>query len=194
MDFHVLVLGTSSWPLSAPPTDMTPPPEFQKTMDRFKQYYSKKHSGRRITWLWNQSRNELRSTWTSPKYIFTTNSYQAAILLQYNAGSDSLSFEELKAGTGISEDQLKAQLDMLVKLKVLTSEDDQYDLNLSFKSKSIRVPLNRPVKAETKQEAVDLMKTIDEDRRLLVQAIIVRIMKSRKVIPLFISQWVKSTY
>lgn len=180
VDFHVLVLGTSSWPLSAPPTDMTPPAEFQKTMDRFKQYYSKKHSGRRLTWLWNQSRNELRSTWTTPKYTFMVNSYQAAILLQYNAGSDSLSFEELKAGTSISDDQLRAQLDTMVKLKVLTKDDEQYDLNLSFKSKTIRVQLNRPVKAETKQEAADVLKTVDEDRRLLVQAIIVRIMKSRK--------------
>lgn len=150
-------------------------------MDRFKQYYSKKFSGRRIQWLWNQSRNELRATWTTPKYTFMVGSYQAAILLQYNAGSDSLSYEEIKAGTSISDDQLKAQLDTLVKLKVLTKEDDQYDLNLNFKSKSIRVNLNRPVKAETKQEAVDVMKTVDEDRRLLIQAIIVRIMKSRKV-------------
>lgn len=38
-----------------------------------------------------------------------------------------------------------------------------------------------PVKAETKAEAADVMKTVDEDRRLLIQAIIVRIMKSRKV-------------
>lgn len=160
---------------------MTAPAEFQRTIDRFKQFYAKKHSGRRLTWLWNQSRNELRSTWTSPKYTFMVNSYQACILLQYNAGSDSLSIEDLKAGTGISDDQLKAQLDTMVKLKVLTKDDDQYDLNLGFKSKTIRVQLNRPVKAETKQEAVDVMKTVDEDRRLLVQAIIVRIMKSRKV-------------
>ena len=37
------------------------------------------------------------------------------------------------------------------------------------------------VKSETKAEAADVMKTVDEDRRLLIQAIIVRIMKSRRV-------------
>lgn len=45
----------------------------------------------------------------------------------------------------------------------------------------IRVQLNMPVKSESKAEAADVMKTVDEDRRLVIQATIVRIMKSRKV-------------
>lgn len=43
VDFHVLVLGKSSWPISAPTSDMAPPVELQKTLERFKQFYSKKH-------------------------------------------------------------------------------------------------------------------------------------------------------
>jgi hypothetical protein len=45
---------------------------------------------------------------------------------------------------------------------------------LEFKSKKIRVSLNAPIKAEQKAESVDVMKTVDEDRRLLIQAVIVR--------------------
>jgi len=45
----------------------------------------------------------------------------------------------------------------------------------------IRVPLNVPVRSEAKAEAADVMKTVDEDRKLVMQAIIVRIMKSRRV-------------
>lgn len=95
------------------------------------------HSGRKLTWVWNQSRNELRTTYTSTKYTLATSSYQATILLQYNGGSDSLSFEDLQAGTQISEDVLKPQLALLVKQKILTQDDDTYDLNLDYKSKKV---------------------------------------------------------
>jgi DNA-binding IclR family transcriptional regulator len=64
-------------------------------------------------------------------------SYQACILLQFNGGSDSLSYQELQTGTSLNDETLKAQLAQLVKQKVLTQEDDQYDLNLKFQSKKV---------------------------------------------------------
>ncbi|KAG9124416.1 hypothetical protein FRC07_011702, partial [Ceratobasidium sp. 392] len=45
----------------------------------------------------------------------------------------------------------------------------------------IRVNLNQPIKAEVKQESSDVLKTVDEDRKYVIQATIVRIMKARKV-------------
>lgn len=43
-----------------------------------------------------------------------------------------------------------------------------------FKSKKIRVNLNLPIKAETKTESTDVLKTVDEDRKYVIQATIVR--------------------
>ena len=43
-----------------------------------------------------------------------------------------------------------------------------------FKSKKIRINLNQPIKAEAKAEASDVLKTVDEDRKYVIQATIVR--------------------
>jgi len=40
--------------------------------------------------------------------------------------------------------------------------------------------LNRPIKAEVKAESSEALKTIDDDRKHVIQATIVRIMKARK--------------
>ena len=45
---------------------------------------------------------------------------------------------------------------------------------IGFKSKKIRVNLNQPIKAETKAESSDVLKTVDEDRKYVIQATIVR--------------------
>lgn len=86
--------------------------------------------GRKLTWLWHVSKNEIRTTYLSQKYIFMVSSYQMAILTQFNNG-DSLSLKDLLDGTRIAEGYLKPQLATLVKAKVLLQEGDTYDLNLS---------------------------------------------------------------
>ncbi|BGP58323.1 hypothetical protein JCM8202_002945 [Rhodotorula sphaerocarpa] len=184
VDFSVLVLGTAQWPLTAPSTKLNMPAELAKSKERFEQYYLNKHSGRKLTWLWQHSRNELRTLYTPQKYFFVVSTYQACVLLQFNSsGSDALSYADLETGTGLNAESLKPVLALLVKQRVLELSDvDMYELNLGFKSKKIRVPLNMPVKAEQKQESAEVMKHVDEDRKLLIQATIVRIMKSRKTL------------
>jgi cullin 1 len=87
------------------------------------------HSGRKLTWLHNYSKNELRTNYTNQKYILMTSAYQAAVLLQYNR-NDTLSLQELQEATKISVEILGQVLALLVKAKVLVNDEkDQYDLN-----------------------------------------------------------------
>ncbi|OON23424.1 cullin family protein [Opisthorchis viverrini] len=51
----------------------------------------------------------------------------------------------------------------------------------SHNSKRVRVYLNVPLKSETKQETEQTLGNVDLDRKLFVQACIVRIMKTRKI-------------
>ncbi|KAI0632450.1 Cullin-domain-containing protein [Trametes polyzona] len=178
--FSIMVLGTNFWPLNPPTHDFIIPQDILPTYTRFQQYYQQKHSGRKLTWLWNYSKNELRTNYLNQKYILMTSSWQMAVLLQYN-NNDTLSLDELVNATAISKDILKQVLAVLVKAKILINEEtDQYDLNPNFKSKKIRINLNTPIKAEQKAESTDVLKTVDEDRKYVIQASIVRIMKARK--------------
>jgi len=131
--FTVMVLGTHFLPLDYPTHDFTIPREILPTYERFTRYYQNKHSGRKLTWLWNYSKNELRLR-TNQKYILMTNSYQMAVLIQYN-NNNSLSLDELIQITGITKDLLVQVVDVLVKGKILVESDtEQYDFNPNFKS------------------------------------------------------------
>ena len=66
-------------------------------------------------------------------------------------------------------------LEVMLKSKLLIKEGDTYNLNLAFKNKKLRVNINIPVKAEAKAESEHLHKIIDEDRKMLIQAVIVRV-------------------
>ena len=129
LNFSIMVLGTNFWPLNAPGNNFIIPKEILTTYDRFQRYYQSKHSGRKLTWLWNYSKNELRTNYLNQKYILMTSSYQMAVLVQYN-DNDTLSLDELVNATSINKEILTQVLALLVKAKILINEEqDQYDLN-----------------------------------------------------------------
>ncbi|KAF9405028.1 hypothetical protein BGZ94_003806 [Podila epigama] len=191
VDFSILVLGTASWPLQAPTTSFNLPDDVVKTYERFQRFYQDKHSGRKLNWLFQLSKADLKTNYTKGNktgYSFQTSTYQMGILLQYNSGL-VYTLEELQTQTNLNMDVLTGALGILVKAKVLLLDNGEnvgdagsrYELNLDFKSKKIRVNLNLPLKTEQKAETEETHKTIEEDRKLLMQAAIVRIMKTRKV-------------
>ena len=126
-----------------------------------------------------------------------------AVLLLFN-DNDKLDYQELRETTNLTDEHLKPALEILCKAKVLLTDSEEskaqpgtsYKLNYNFKNKKLKVNLNVPGKTEQKVEAQDTHKTIEEDRKLLLQvcsliclplpmltilqAVIVRIMKGRK--------------
>jgi cullin 1 len=69
-----MVLGKHFWPLSAPHSNFVIPADIQLTHDRFQGggHYQVKHSGRKLTCLWNYSTNELQIYYLIHRYILMT--------------------------------------------------------------------------------------------------------------------------
>jgi len=183
VDFSILVLSTASWPLTPPTTTFNLPAELIKSYDRFQSFYTTKHSGRKLTWLTNLSRGEMKANYSKHSrvpYTFTVSTYQMGILLSYN-NADVHTYEELQAITGLNKETLDGALGVLVKAQVLLIEPkgetpgqspgQNLRLNLDYKSKKLRVNLNQSIKTEQKQESDETHKTVEEDRRMLIQVL-----------------------
>ncbi|KAI5298864.1 hypothetical protein KEM55_002843, partial [Ascosphaera atra] len=190
VDAHFLVLGTGMWPLNPPNTSFNPPPEIARTTERFKTFYFDKHSGRKLTWLWQLCKGEIKANYLRNTKVACTmqvSTYQMGILLLYN-DHETLDYADIEKATALSPDILDTNLAFLSKAKVLTASPDNavpragtsYSLNYNFKPRKVKINLNVPTKTETKHETEETHTRVEEDRKLLLQSAIVRIMKSRK--------------
>ncbi|QIX01125.1 hypothetical protein AMS68_006642 [Peltaster fructicola] len=189
IDASYQILGAGFWPLTLTSTPFTPPNAIVKQYERFAQFYADKHGGRKLTWLWHLCRGEIRANYARQNkvpYTFQVSTYQMAILLLFNDALE-ISYDDIHAATALNKETLGPSLAIMLKAKVLLAQPEGgvdsgtvYTLNKDFKNKKIKVNLNIVIKSEQKQEVEETHKTIEEDRKMLMQSAIVRIMKSRK--------------
>lgn len=179
VDAYYQILGTGFWPLQPPTTTFAPPPTIIKTYERFQNFYGNKHGGRKLTWLWHLCKGEVRANHVKMgkvPYTFQVSTYQMAILLMFN-DSDTVKYDDMVDITSLQKETLDPSLGIMLKAKVITAEPEgaptqsgtSYTLNYGFKNKKVKVNLNVAIKAEQKQEAEDTHKTIEEDRKMLMQ-------------------------
>jgi len=192
VDFSALVLAKGIWPVKEGTTEFNMPGALRSCKELFEEFYSQRHSSRRLTWVFNMSKGEVKLNYTQKhKYILQCSTYQIGVLEQFNR-SRILSQAKLATLLGLTEDVLNVTLKSLVRTKVLSvrpaltkakpaiTPTHEFCLNGKFESRSIRMNVNIKMGQEQKREVGETQKQIQEGRTLEIQACIVRIMKARK--------------
>ncbi len=70
----------------------------------FVKFYQNQHSGRKLNWLHQLSKGELKARY-GKKYSFVTSTYQMGILLQFNT-NETMTTEDLQIATQLTTSTL----------------------------------------------------------------------------------------
>lgn len=182
--FSILVLQAGAWPIrqSGFPT-FAIPQELEKSVRMFEMFYNKNFSGRKLTWMHYSCMADVRFNYLKKTYTVTMGTYHMAILLLFN-NTDSLTFRELMETSQLPDKELVKQLQVLVESKILSTEGEINDnstftLNRNYSNKRLRFKITVMQKL-TPPEVEHTHTSVDNDRKMYLQAAIVRIMKARK--------------
>ncbi|CAK4079420.1 unnamed protein product [Aphanomyces euteiches] len=196
----VQVLTMGYWPTETTNSTSNLPAEVRSWVQRFESFYFARHNGRKLTWLHNMGSADVKAVFghgdAVARHELTVSTYQMCILMLFN-GKPSWVYQEIQEKTGIEANDLKRHLISLCTPKfriVLKSskgktieDDDVFTINHEYKSKlhKVRIPLVSTKETGVTPEsmaapAAELPPTVEEDRKHLVEAAIVRIMKTRK--------------
>ncbi|KAK6130494.1 hypothetical protein DH2020_035752 [Rehmannia glutinosa] len=185
-DLTVTVLTTGFWP-SYKSSDLNLPAEMVKCVEVFREFYQTKTKHRKLTWIYSLGTCNINGKFEQKTIEMIVSTYQAAALLLFNA-SDRLSYQEIMTQLNLSDDDVVRVLHSLscAKYKILIKEPntktvsptDVFEFNSKFTDKMRRIKIPLPPVDEKKKVIED----VDKDRRYAIDASIVRIMKSRKVL------------
>uniref|UniRef100_R7WA52 Cullin-1 n=1 Tax=Aegilops tauschii TaxID=37682 RepID=R7WA52_AEGTA len=171
-----------------------------RCVEVFKEFYQTRTKHRKLTWIYSLGICHITAKFEAKTIELIVTTYQmpqtneffrslcqAALLLLFN-GADKLSYSEIVTQLNLSDDDVVRLLHSLscAKYKILTKEpsnrsispNDVFEFNSKFTDKMRRIKIPLPPVDEKKKVVED----VDKDRRYAIDASIVRIMKSRKVL------------
>lgn len=188
LDFTVKVLTVGHWP-PYHQLDFSPPPLFQKLTAFYKEFHDHKTgSGRRLQWKYVLGDAEVKASYGGVSYVFQVGTLQAMLLYHFNCETETRSYAQLVEEFAVGEDFLKKLLRSLIKAKVLKKTDenpddkgivikssDSYCVNADFKDRKRKLRIPMAILEEQERRG-----RVDEDRTIVIEAAIVRIMKARR--------------
>ncbi len=198
IDFSCTILTLGSWPLFTSSINCVVPRPIEPMMNQFAQFYEKQqYKGRKLQWAPAVSRGVVKSNcWDSP-YEFQVSQLHLAVLLLFNDKTE-YTVEELERETEMEKSHLHPTLRICHSAKILlikregtvlsdgknlsVESNDRVSLNFEFSSKRLRMSLAQFTREMKEATHTKVVQQIDNDRKFVIQAIIVRIMKSRRTL------------
>uniref|UniRef100_A0A4W5S0H5 Cullin 2 n=1 Tax=Hucho hucho TaxID=62062 RepID=A0A4W5S0H5_9TELE len=190
ISFQIYVLQAGAWPLThISSSTFAIPQELEKSVQMFELFYNQHFSGRKLTWLHYLCTGEVKMNYLSKPYVAMVTTYQMAVLLAFN-NSETVGYKELQDSTQMNEKELQKTIKSLLDVKMLNHDSQKeeidaestFSLNMSFTSKRTKFKITTSMQKDTPQEIEQTRSAVDEDRKMYLQAAIVRIMKARKVL------------
>ena len=188
-ELSVTVLTTGFWP-SYSPADACLTKEMELGISLFRDFYAKRTQHRRLTWIHSLGTATVAARFAEGKrFDLVMNTYQALVLLCFNDKA-TLTVSQICEMTKLEEGLAKKLLATLIfsKFKVLlkSSQDersiessDVISVNESFAVSTRKVRIPAPV---TGTEETHNKSKVEEDRSFSIEAAIVRVMKTKKVL------------
>ncbi|KAI9184431.1 hypothetical protein H9P43_003484 [Blastocladiella emersonii ATCC 22665] len=190
----VQVLTSAMWPVTADGAKCVYPAVLAGVIKEFETFYASKHTSRTLTWLPQLGTADVAAYYKQKKELSVT-TYAMVVLLLFNR-ADAWKYEDLVQETGIPEPELKRTLQSLsvAKIALLTKSPatravnpgDTFAFNANFSDKRTKLKVAALVAAPTRGEAdterAATLASVEEERRGLIDATIVRVMKARNTL------------
>ncbi|KAJ3235289.1 Cullin-2 [Chytriomyces hyalinus] len=188
VDFSILVLTAGSWPSMPGAIDYDVPEELLKSVTRFGDFYGNNHNGRKLSWMYHLCKADVKLTYLDKKYELNLSLHQLSVLLPFNQDA-KLTLGSLVDRVKIKLADVRKIIKPLLDLEVLVASNTQLDdtteisVNMKFSNKRTKLKVSTAAQNEatSTQESEVTRAAVDEDRKLYLQATIVRILKSRRV-------------
>mmetsp|Transcript_82159 Transcript_82159/g.96082 ORF Transcript_82159/g.96082 Transcript_82159/m.96082 type:complete len:748 (+) Transcript_82159:46-2289(+) len=196
-----VLVCSSTWPNLVGNPLAKLPKEMENYCKEFEQFYKQlpMYQSKKITWVLSEGKGEVTATFGKTRYILDVKSYQIGLLLRFNE-APKYTFSELKELTGINEALLSEYLVIFTnqvpvlgrkdasKKDQAFSDEEEIFINFEFKNEKRKIPCfsNRSGRSEAEKknliEGEDAQKQLEQERELALDAMIVRIMKSRRLL------------
>lgn len=184
--YHCDVLTAGAWPLTCAPSDpqLLLPHEVESHIQLFSKFYTDRSTGRKLLWVHHLSYGIIQANGFDKRYEFCVSFYQILILILFN-DAEELTEATMVQRTNIPAKELHHHAASLVKAQLLTPtslspDDPGYKLNVAFTSKKTRVSAVPSSPVESPKVAKAPTREVEEDRKMSLQAAIVRVLKTRR--------------
>ncbi len=180
--FNLYILTTGCWP-SYSHDEFSLPPAMAEALKMFSEDFASKpqNNQKRLRWVHSLGSVSINFTAKKKKYELVVSTAQACILCLFNDCS-TLTREHLRQQTGIPpaifDDVLES---CTTKWPLLVVEGENVRINEEFESTKRKISMIMQEKRAAPAERASTRAALDDDRKFAVEACIMRLMKSRKV-------------